>query len=277
MPVLHQSHSTNPFFLRSKKGKWRRRQKKIWVNSASEASGNFFGVYFRERSEQKKIEVPSCQSCGGRARGPQQCPKPPTFFFFFLPRDFPFFFFFFRQTVRVLSLHPPLGILGVQKFFCTKPSEKSIPSFLPTQAVVARASRALLPDKVGRGVKIRGKMGKPGPDAMGFVKSWEAQKNFPAPVFFSHWGVFPRAKRAGKNFKVYLRERSERKITLSTHAYNEIHFHIITSLAFLELLKVATIAGSIPGTTFTHCECDSHRVVLGCVRCGADEKPENPC
>ena len=42
------------------------------------------------------------------------------------------------------------------------PSEKYIPSFLPTQAVVARASRALLPDKVGRGVKIHGKMGKPG-------------------------------------------------------------------------------------------------------------------
>ena len=38
---------------------------------------------------------------------------------------------------------------------------------------------------------------------------------------------------------------------------------------------MATIAGSIPGTTFTHCECDSHLVVLGCVCCGADEARES--
>ena len=61
-------------------------------------------------------------------------------------------------------------------------------------------------------MKIPGKMGKPGPDAIFFgffVKSWEAQKKFPAPVFYFT---------LEKIFKVYLRERSERKITLSTHA-----------------------------------------------------------
>ena len=67
--------------------------KKIWVNSASEASGNFFGVYFRERSEQKKIKVLSCQSSGGRARGSDSAQNP-THFFFFCPEIFRFFFFF---------------------------------------------------------------------------------------------------------------------------------------------------------------------------------------
>ena len=76
MLVYNHSHSTNPF-LQSKKGKWRRRQKKIkgYGTSASAASENF--------------KVPSFQSSGRsrgpRARGPQKCPKIPSFFFFFFP------------------------------------------------------------------------------------------------------------------------------------------------------------------------------------------------
>ena len=68
------SHSTNPF-LRSKKGKWRRRQKKIkgYGTSASAASENF--------------KVPSFQSSGRsggpRARAPKSAQKSPLFFFFF--------------------------------------------------------------------------------------------------------------------------------------------------------------------------------------------------
>ena len=76
MLVYNHSHSTNPF-LRSKKGKWRRRQKKNkgYGTSASAASESF--------------KVPSFQSSGRsggpRARGPQKCPKIPSFFFFFIP------------------------------------------------------------------------------------------------------------------------------------------------------------------------------------------------
>ena len=87
------------------------------------------------------------------------------------------------------------------------PSEKYIPSFLPTQAVVARASRALLPDKVGRGVKIHGKMGKPGPDAKFwvFVKSWGGSKKFFHARYFisrnsSHWGCLSASAASGENF-----------------------------------------------------------------------------
>ena len=40
---------------------------------------------------------------------------------FFGPR---IFFFSTPPGHRVLSLHPPLRILGVQKFFCTKPFRK---------------------------------------------------------------------------------------------------------------------------------------------------------
>ena len=130
---------------------------------------------------------------------------------------------FFSTTVQPGSsaCTPLWEFWGCKNFSVQNPSEKSIPSFLPTQAVVTRASRALLPDKVGRGVKIHGKMGKPGPDAifLGFCEIVGGSKKFSCARFFiSHWGVFPRAKRAEKNFKVYLRERSERKITLSTHA-----------------------------------------------------------
>ena len=131
-------------------------------------------------------------------------------------------FFFFLLFFSGSSACTPLWeFWGCKNFSVQNPSEKSIPSFLPTQAVVTRASRALLPDKVGRGVKIHGKMGKPGPDAifLGFCEIVGGSKKFSCARFFiSHWGVFPRAKRAEKIFKVYLRERSERKITLSTHA-----------------------------------------------------------
>ena len=54
-----ESLNKSPFFFAKQKRKMAPQAKKILVNSASEASGNFFGVYFRERSEQKKIEVPS--------------------------------------------------------------------------------------------------------------------------------------------------------------------------------------------------------------------------
>ena len=64
------SHSTNPF-LRSKKGKWRRRQKKIkgYGTSASAASETF-----------KISSFQSFGRSGGRARGPQKCPKIPGFY-----------------------------------------------------------------------------------------------------------------------------------------------------------------------------------------------------
>ena len=53
-----------------------------------------------------------------------------------------FFFFFWRET-RVLSLHPPLGILGVQKFFCTKPFRKVYSELSPhTSGRRARFARA---------------------------------------------------------------------------------------------------------------------------------------
>ena len=44
---------------------------------------------------------------------------------------------------RVLSLHPPVGILGVQKFFCTKPFRKVHSELSPhTSGRRARFARA---------------------------------------------------------------------------------------------------------------------------------------
>ena len=84
---LHHSHSTNPF-LRSKKGKWRRRQKKI--------RGTV-------RNEQENFKVPSFQS-SGVGRGVPKVPKNQgsgvyrPFFGVFrvrIPSFFPFFFWWF--------------------------------------------------------------------------------------------------------------------------------------------------------------------------------------
>ena len=105
-------------------------------------------------------------------------------------------------------------------------------------------------------MKIHGKMGKPGPDAKFwvFVKSWEAQKIFSTPVFLFHvtvhiGGVFPRAQRAEKNlgalprakraekiFKVYLRERSERKI-LCWDCARQVFLHILDGFYLKRVYK----------------------------------------
>ena len=126
------------------------------------------------------------------------CLKKDFFFFFF-------FFFFFVAADGQGFFAPSSGVNFEEDFF--PPSEKYIPSFLPTQAVVARASRALLPDKVGRGVKIHGKMGKPGPDAKFwvFVKSWGGSKKFFHARYFisrnsSHWGCLSASAASGENF-----------------------------------------------------------------------------
>ena len=106
------------------------------------------------------------------------------------------FFFVFLVWPGSSACTPLWEFWGCKNFSVQNPSEKSIPSFLPTQAVVTRASRALLPDKVGRGVKIHGKMGKPGPDAifLGFCEIVGGSKNFPAPVFLFHIGVSFRSR-----------------------------------------------------------------------------------
>ena len=87
MLVYNHTVTQQTLFLRSKKGKWRRRQKKIkgYGTSASAASENF--------------KVPSFQSSGrsgGPRRGaPKSAQKSPLFFFFF-------FFFFVPKKSRIM-------------------------------------------------------------------------------------------------------------------------------------------------------------------------------
>ena len=116
-----------------------------------------------------------------------------------------FFFFFFKSRAQGPQPAPPSGNFRGANFFLYKTLQKSLfRAFSPTQAVVARASRALLPDKVGRGVKIHGKMGKPGPDAiffLGFCEIVGGSKKFSCARFFiSHLGCLSASEASGKNF-----------------------------------------------------------------------------
>ena len=107
MPVLPESLN-KPLFCEAKKENGAAGKKKYGLTPRAKRAEFFFGVYFRERSEQKKIKFLSCQPViWGSGEGAEQCPKPPTFFFL-LPRDFPFFFFFSAKPQnRVFAVLKP--------------------------------------------------------------------------------------------------------------------------------------------------------------------------
>ena len=120
-----------PFFAKQKKENGAAGKKKYGLTPRAKRAEIFLGCTSVSAASRKKIKVLSCQSSGGRARGPQQCPKPPTFFFFFLPRD--------QGSSLKGALFKCCWFAGLEK------------NFPRLKAVVARFARASLPTTEWRG------------------------------------------------------------------------------------------------------------------------------
>ena len=88
-----------PLFCEAKKENGAAGKKKYGLTPRAKRAEIFLGCTSVSAASRKKIKVLSCQSSGGRARGPNSAQNPPHFFFF-CPEIFRFFFFFFRQTAK---------------------------------------------------------------------------------------------------------------------------------------------------------------------------------
>ena len=99
MPVLHQSHSTNPFFAKQKKENGAAGKKKYGFTPRAKRAEIFLGCTSVSAASRKKVRCYHASHLGVGRGGPNSAQKPPTFFFF-CPEIFRFFFFFFRQTAK---------------------------------------------------------------------------------------------------------------------------------------------------------------------------------